>query len=60
MSSRGILNCGRMASKHGLKPRVGKTAASRKRIGRCVSKARRRSLRSLTLAEIGIGPGDIA
>jgi len=49
--NRGILNCTHLGNTHAMKPRVGKNAASRRRLGRCVSKARRRALRSMVWAE---------
>jgi len=49
--TRGGLNIGRLQGKQILKPRVGKNAASRKRMGRSVSKARRRVIRQAALIE---------
>ncbi|HRS93953.1 MAG TPA: hypothetical protein P5179_01630 [Candidatus Latescibacteria bacterium] len=49
--SRGDLNIGRMEGKQILKPRVGKSSTSRRRIGRVTSKARRRCAKAELLFE---------
>lgn len=51
MTDHGILNSERVAKKPGLKPRVGKNPASRQRLRRTVSKARRRFDRMITERE---------
>jgi hypothetical protein len=49
--SRGDLNIGRLEGKQILRPRVGKTSTSRRRVGRATSKTRRRVARAALLVE---------
>ncbi len=48
---RGGTNIGRIGGKKAAKARAGNNAATRKRLGRWVSKSRRRALRDTTLVE---------
>lgn len=49
--SRGDLNIGRLEGKQALKPRIGRNSSARRRVGRVVSKARRRATRAELLSE---------
>ncbi|HDS73974.1 MAG TPA: hypothetical protein ENN56_00385 [Firmicutes bacterium] len=52
MSVNGMLNTERVMKKPGMKPLTGKNAASRRKIRRVTSKARRRISRSVVLREL--------